>query len=216
MKKNIVFIKNIKSFVDKFLICSFILILVGCSKNNESNKKDTKPPVLSESITDTSLTEEFLVFGYQLSPGRFNPAYEIITSTRTAKVFSATSGVVQSVRFNGGVDESQNDYEIFIKTKGNSIYLILHDHVRNVVVGVGDIVSPGTILGDIGWRGVAQGRTELQINNEDTDRALCPESLGTANFNLSFETARTLNNTTYPSGNPKHFDSVCLSETVVP
>lgn len=199
-------------FLICFVVSSLAITISGCS----SKKKDKTPPVLSESFVDASLTEEFLVFGYELTPGRFNPAYEIVTSTRSAQVFSATSGKVTSVRYNGGSDIGQDDYEIFVQPSENSIYTIIYDHVRNVAVSKGSSLTPGTVLGDVGWVGVDQGRVELQINNEDSERALCPEDLGTPDFNLAFEGALALNNSSFTPGDPEYFSSVCLQETVIP
>jgi murein DD-endopeptidase MepM/ murein hydrolase activator NlpD len=190
------------------------LNFISCSK-----KKDTSPPSLSYPFVDQNLTVQFLVFGYDLNPGQKNPAYEIVVSNRNTNVTSATSGTVTRISFNGGglMDESQNDFEVFIEHKKNSIYTLIYDHVRNLEVEVGDSVVPGTILGDVGWSsggGGTHGRTELQINKKDI--SVCPKTLGTTEFNAAFETALALNNVTYPIGLERHFEDVCLADTVTP
>ncbi|MCO5113278.1 MAG: M23 family metallopeptidase [Bdellovibrionaceae bacterium] len=204
---------NLKvSLIKSLFLC---LAVAGCNNKKDKTTKDHSPPELLAPFVDTDLTEEFLAFGYELMSTQLSPAYEIIVSGTTAQVFSASNGVVTRVEFNGG-GPGQNDYEIFVRPKKNSVYLLIYDHVDNVAVNVGDTVVPGTILGTVGDYGGGQGRIELQINNDSTDLAECPEDFGNTAFNDSIDMARHLNNAGYTVGDPRYFESACLVPTVQP
>jgi hypothetical protein len=144
-------------------------------------------------------------FGADLGGGDLSPAFEYIT-VPDAPVRAATEGVVVAVEFQPG----PNDYEIRIAQ--GSRWLVVYDHVLNVVVSVGNVVDPGDALGTAGtWSGTA-GRTELQVNDQDANVSLCPTDFGTEEFVDLHEALRAAVDASAFGPLP----SLCLVESVVP
>lgn len=172
---------------------------------------DTVAPVLSVPIVELGQLTDFLPFGALLDSGRANPAYELYTGVENVAVRAVSPGVVVQVTQNVA---PQTDYEIHLRPSSASIYLLVYDHVAVPQVTVGQTVTAGQVLGQIGPfndRGRNRiGRVELQINRGSGAAAVavCPKDLGTAEFNALHDAALALFST--------RGTSVCLSGTVVP
>ncbi len=156
------------------------------------------PPV------NTALATSFIPFGATLGPGRENPAYEIVTSDTAAPVLSPTAGTIGWVRLNPNFP----DYELQIIPEKGKAFRIYIDHLYDVRVAEGATVGAGDTLGRVG----AGARTELQINNEGTGKAVCPRTYGTAAFNTAMDTAMARTNRM----RVEPYAGVCLKEEVVP
>jgi hypothetical protein len=175
-----------------------LIIFAACKKE----KEDTTPPVLSIPFVNTSLTERFIPFGETLSPTSINPAFEIILTDSNQQVVASCAGKINWIRLN----DNRPDYEMEIVTSANSVYRIYYDHIENPVVSEGETIAAGDVLGTIG----VGGRTELQINDTRSNKAICPAGFGTTAFITAFNTARTISNLNYSTT----YTSVCLTETV--
>jgi hypothetical protein len=66
------------------------------------------------------------------------------------------------------------DYEIEAKSVVNPFWAVCYDHVTNPRVGLGDIVSSGTVLGNPQPLYGDLGRFEISIGNNLTGLAYCP------------------------------------------
>ena len=193
------------------------LLLMSCGREDEV---DNTPPVLSVPFIDVTKTVRFLAFGEPLREDVYNCTYEIHVNSNDAKVYSVSAGVIDRIASNATGkkpgDASQDDFEISVRPYKNSIYAIIYDHVRNLParIAVGAKLAPGDELGTVGFRGVSEGRIELQINkNFDSSHAiaLAPQQFGTPVFNDAMEQARLLS--FEACGTPS---AVCLMDTVIP
>ena len=77
-----------------------------------------------------------------------------------------------------------------------------------LVVAVGQTITPGTVLGRVGLWSADHGRVELQINRGNA--SIYPRDLGTPGFNAAHEAAFA------GLDRDPSWTSVCLAETVVP
>ena len=154
----------VKPFVMKKALL-VLIIFAACKKE----KEDTTPPVLSVPFVNTALTNRFIPFGETLGPTSINPAFEIILTDSSQQVVASCAGKINWIRLN----DNSPDYEMEIVTSGNSVYRIYYDHIENPVVTEGETIAAGDILGTIG----VGGRTELQINDTRTNKAICPTGL---------------------------------------
>ncbi len=203
-----------------------VLLLAGCGDGEKISQplESCTPPSLSVTIVDLSGPYDGVAkrqgdalcdvpcaipFGEVLSPGQLNVAYEIIT-TPTAQVRASTAGIVEVVETNPA---PQTDSEIRIRVEPGSPWQVIYDHVNFVTVGMGDSVAPGTVLGTAGDWDQNHGRVELQINDDSVRLSVCPEPLGTVEFNdahLDWLAAHNL------VTGATVYGTVCLTDTVVP
>lgn len=169
-----------------------------------SSQLNTTAPAFSVEFVPTSQAVAFYTFGTRLPSGNENPTFEIETVDQTAPVFAAADGVVINItNSSNGIDKT-----VFIFPAVNSLYDISYDHVMNVSVAVGQRITAGQQIGTVGVLNNGRGRTELQINKNDTTPVLahCPLNWGTATFNAAFNNlAQRLNGT-----------SACVAATVRP
>jgi hypothetical protein len=88
----------------------------------------------------------FYEFGSPKSGGGTNPefAYNLDPD---ADIYAVSAGTIQTVNYQA----STSDYEIYIVPTANTDYMINTDHVRNITVSVGDIVTAGQVLGKVGY-----------------------------------------------------------------
>lgn len=143
-------------------------------------------PVFSVPMIDLSKVTEVNPFGSLNFAGMPHPTLELRTEDRTLDVSAVTAGTVVNRFFN----PNEGDFEMHTRAAG-SPYLVIYDHIRDPLVDVGSIVSPGTILGKIGFRGSTQGRVEIQVNREPGSPVLafCPTFFGTPEFRRAHEEA---------------------------
>lgn len=115
-----------------------------------------------------------LVFGFDfMIDGKpLSPTYEFYVKP-DANVMAPVGGTIQNLN----LSQNGEDYSFFIEVDGSSTYTVIIDHVQAPTVSNGDVVSAGDILGKAGLWTPEQGRTELQINADETDHAVCPFSL---------------------------------------
>ncbi|MBO6879445.1 M23 family metallopeptidase [Winogradskyella sp.] len=162
---------------------SLLGIFTSCSDDNSGGNVSSalqKSPVnIGETYnTTTNLignVNMFIGFGQTIDVGlpteHISPAFEYITNIDT-EVRSTSHGTISSINY----QEESEDYELHIILKENSAYLIIYDHVKNLEVEQGDIISSGDILGVVGNWSDTLGRTELQINLGN--KHICPIQLG--------------------------------------
>ncbi|MFN2385108.1 MAG: PKD domain-containing protein [Thermoanaerobaculia bacterium] len=143
-------------------------------------------PVFSVPMIDLSKVTEVNPFGAVSLGGQLHPALELRTEDRTLDVSAVTAGTVVNRFFN----PNEGDFEMHTRAAG-SPYLVIYDHIRDPLVDIGSIVSPGTLLGKIGYRGSTQGRVEIQVNREPGSPVLafCPTFFGTPEFRRAHEEA---------------------------
>ena len=186
------------------------LAACGGSSTSPSGTNST-PPVLSVPVIDLSLLTDFLPFGTPLGGTQLSPTYELYTDLTTVTVQAATPGIVEAIMANPA---PQTDLEIHIRPTKDSPYLVIYDHVLSPQVSVGQSVTAGQTLGQIGPFSDPgrhrNGRIELQINRgSGTDTvAICPRNFGTAAFNAAHDAAFALF--------PGQGISICLADTVRP
>lgn len=172
---------------------------------------ESAAPVLSIPVVDLALITDFLPFGALLDSGQTSPAYELYTSVDTATVRAASAGVIVNITPNAA---PQTDVEIQLRPSTASTYLLIYDHVVGPQVAVGQTITAGQTLGQIGPfndRGRNRnGRVELQVNRGAGAAAVavCPRDFGTADFNAAHDAAL--------ARFPNRGGSVCLAATVRP
>ena len=175
------------------------------STSQTTSKTDEAQPVLSVPNVATDQAVTFFVFGALLPSNLQNPTYEIETADVTPIVSASAAGKVVAIYpSSNGIDKT-----IVTKPSDASIWSIIYDHVSNPRVSVGQTIAPGTALGTVGVLTYnSRGRTELQINRDQTPKlAYCPQTFGTAAFNLAYTTAAQRIN---GSG------TVCTAATITP
>lgn len=200
----------------------------GGSEDGEDPPPDDPPPVFSVAPVDITYqpgtgrygvvdpnSPMMLPFGAILETGVLSPAIEYFTILN-ANVRASSEGIVVSARPNPG---SRTDFEIHVKPFAQSRYLIVYDHIKNLVISEGDRVAAGTVLGQIGDWDHDTGRIELQINvNQDGSGELsyCPTNFGTAAFNSQNEALLRAANAVRVDSGRDPWPAVCLVETVAP
>jgi hypothetical protein len=76
------------------------------------------------------------------------------------------------------VSQSEHgDYGIHLRTHASSCYLIVLDHIENLIVAEEDTVSAGQVLGTPGLWSTYAGQFETQVNDERNDAYICPVDL---------------------------------------
>lgn len=162
------------------------------------------PPALTAAFVPADSAVAFYVFGATLPSGVRNPTWEIETADQTAPVFAAMTGRVMAI-----TNTSQGDQAITLQTADNSIFVLVHDHVTNVLVSVGQTVPAGTRIGTVGRLNNGRGRTELQLNRREPapEVAVCLRTYYSTAVNDVFQAASLRLNGS---------SNTCLADTVVP
>jgi hypothetical protein len=193
-------------------VLTLSLTLAGCdSPVGPDDPDDDDPPggalLLTEPIVNLNLVERFIPFGAELpgSGGTKNPAYEFVVTGAQSDVVAAAAGRVTRIDPN-----AQGDVELHVEVTGTD-YLVIYDHVTNVAVVVGQNVTPGQRLGDVGVWTISHGRVELQINRDND--AVCPRDIATTSFNTAHDAALA---NADPALQSPAWTSVCLATTVQP
>lgn len=148
-----------------------------------------------------------------------SPSYDYKVAAGST-VFAATAGTVTRVEAETN-PLYPDEFEIETRATTTTAYVVIYDHVKNLRVGRGDTVTPGTVLGTAGIQTSDRntfGRVELQINRildrtNMRSESLCPRTFGTAAFNQLNDAARAAHNDANPAF---AHASVCLADTVQP
>jgi hypothetical protein len=115
-----------------------------------------------------------LVFGFdfQIEGKPLSPTYEFYVKP-DAQVRAPVTGTLTRL------DLSQNgeDYSLQFSVPGADDFFVMVDHVQNPTLEVGESVNAGDILGIAGVWSELQGRSEIQINNDFDETAVCPFDL---------------------------------------
>lgn len=169
-----------------------------------SNPTTASPPSLTAAFVAPDSAVAFYVFGATLPSGVLNPTWEIETASPSVPVLAAMSGRVVSV-----TPTSQGDLTVILTAPSDDTYALVHDHVTDVRVTVGQMVTAGMQIGVVGRLNNGRGRTELQLNRRRPEPtvAVCPRTVYTTGINEQFQAAAQRLN-----GN----STTCLSDTVVP
>lgn len=168
------------------------------------NTQDSTPPSMTAAFVNPEQAVAFYVFGVPLPSGVQNPTWEIETATQDVPVLAVMSGRVMAI-----TNTSQGDQAVTVQTSDSSIYVLVHDHVLDVRVSVGQTVTAGQQLGIVGRLNNGRGRTELQLNRRipAPEVAVCLRTFFSSAVNTAFEAAsQRLNGST----------NTCLAQTVVP
>jgi len=197
---------------------ALVVVMVGCGGGGSSPTSpgtapsggttpptsDTTVPQLTAAFVSPEAAVAFYVFGATLPSSILNPTWEIETADQTTPVLAAMSGRVMAI-----MATAQGDQAITLQTSGESIYVLVHDHVNDVRVTVGQTVTAGQQLGIVGRLNNGRGRTELQLNRRlpAPEVAMCLRTFFSAGVNTAFEAASLrLNGST----------NTCLAQTVNP
>jgi hypothetical protein len=169
-----------------------LLLLFSCSKEEIPAEEfwdfgdfDETPPVLTHVPTDLETIWAVIPFGAFL-PAVLNPTFEYYSDNPQANVYAACNGIVTKITLNSHF----NDYSITIKTKLNSSWSIIYDHVLSPLITINASVQAGSILGKIG----TGNRVELQVNRaifRESEISVCPLSLSNGQFASAHEDLRT-------------------------
>ena len=178
-----------------YLISSFVVISCGTVEDSTilANCDDSKPVIKNLLIdfnswngsdpgeagdfilNSNNLSEKYIyAFGEYLSPSKRIPNIEFRPKV-TSLVRSPVKGRIIDIRDNM---EEGKGHELFIRTKSNSCYLILIDHVRNLTVSKNQDIEAGDPLGEPGLYSETFniGQVELQVNNDKRGSYDCPMS----------------------------------------
>jgi hypothetical protein len=98
-------------------------------------------------------------------------------------VISPLNGTVASIRF----QDETNDYEIHLMSSPTSPFLVVVDHLTDLLVSEGDAVAAGQSLGKVGPFSLTLGRTELQVVNFIEEINYCPFELFDPDLALAFQ-----------------------------
>lgn len=125
---------------------------------------------------DSQGMKGFYVFGDPLPGGRTNPNFEFSSVKKDAQVVAVMDGVIVHIQEQN--ENNMTDYEVFLQTSENSIWMIGYDHLINLAVKKGDRVKAGDFLGNPNVQGNGLARFELQVNKEmSTAEHICPTTL---------------------------------------
>lgn len=100
------------------------------------------------------------------------PTFEYRVSP-DAPVVSPIDGAVEAVLF----QPETNDYELHLVSSPTSPFMVIVDHVTDLLVAEGDPVAAGQEVGKVGPFSPSLGRTELQIFNFIEETNYCPFEL---------------------------------------
>jgi len=182
--------------------------------DNESGKAPAGELVLSVPYVDPSKAVKFRVFGATLPSGTTNPNPEIYFQGYDTPVYAAAPGKVLTVEL---TDVGERDYVITILSD-NPDLVVSYDHIDNVLVKAGQVVSAGDQLGtaasefrrdDPRWKPEGLSRAEMMVKDfkKKPSTALCHTQFETSEVSAAFaDAAKRLNGA----------DTVCLAETVQP
>lgn len=148
----------------------------------------------------------FGVFGKSVSGSRVSPSYDYKVAA-SATVRAVAAGVVTRLEAETN-PLYPGEFEVETRSVAGGTYQVIYDHVRNVAVAMGSVVTPGMPLGIAGIHtsnAATWGRVELQINRitqrspSITTVAVCPRAFGTAAFNAEQEKALAAHNVANPA-----------------
>ncbi len=181
------------------------LMLAGCNaaptaSNNQPNSAETttsdvQPVLYNLGGVDLTNDVEFnqysldiasgknvavFLFGQPLpahpgEPVRINPNIEFGGLKEPIELVAAIDGIVTFIKDQPDTD----DYEVFLQTDENSEWIIGYDHVTDLQVARGQLVSVGDVLGKAAQENNGYYRYELQINRESANDTTmyCPTDL---------------------------------------
>lgn len=104
----------------------------------------------------------FYLFGDSLSGGRRNPNFEYSSLQEGTRVVSAIDGIVVFIR----EQPETNDFEVFLQPKEGSAWTVAYDHLTQLQVQRGAVITAGTVLGQPARQNNGLLRFELQINQD--------------------------------------------------
>ncbi len=91
-----------------------------------------------------------------------NPNFEFAGLDKPITLISAIDGIVAFIQ----QQPETKDYEVFLQTKENSVWVIGYDHVTDVQVTKGQTIKVGDVIGKAAVQNNGVYRYELQINKE--------------------------------------------------
>ncbi len=147
----------------------------------------------------------FQAYGTSLRGGSMSSSYNYKVAAGTV-VLAATAGVLDAIEAESN-PLYPGEFEIRTRPTATSKYTVLYDHVRNpTVTAPGAAITPGMALGIAGIHTsdpARWGRVELQVNLDGASRAdthtLCPEPLGSPDFNAAHRAALAADAASFPA-----------------
>jgi hypothetical protein len=167
-----------------------VLILASCQKEPQPPRlpADSSIPTLSWAIASFATVTRFYAFGDPKLGNPANGGYQMLLTDTTTAIFTACTGIVQSITPDGNGGNS-----VLIKYKNNSIYSFLYTGIGRVQVHVNDSLQNSALIGTIARNGI-MGFSLIKNGHE----AICPSLLGAESFNNSIITAMNQNNAITP------------------
>ena len=216
-----------RRFALSFVLLALSMVIIACS-DDETNPETAVPPVFSSTPVhmdgpydpadstygDIKMVSPVLLpFGTAINQYQLSPAIEYYT-VPDAPVLAVTTGIVESILANP-IDEA--DYEVWVRCRPGSDYIVIYDHVLNPTAYVLEnvLVEPGDTIGLAGNWSSTMRRTGLQINNDvgDEATAYCPLNFGDSLF---LDAHQKLLDEYNLRGFTPHYNSLCITGTVIP
>jgi len=130
-------------------------------------------------------------------------------------VRAVTPGFVINVESKANEPGSNPDeFHVDTATAANSAYRVEYDHVKNIVVQIGDSVDVGDLLGSVGVYDATGGIVEVGINwhkGAPESEAKCPRDYATADVQQAFDAAVVAHNAAFPN---HQLSAVCYASQV--
>lgn len=156
-----------------------LLMTLQCRKDEpRPSVSPEDPPMISLAVTDLGLVNSIKPYGEEIEKYVRRSSLRYLSGNSLAPVISVSSGLVDSVVFND--DANFSDYRIRVRVTKNSQWYIVYNHVAEVKVKKGDIISSGKILGRVGTGDLVDlqvSRVISDINGERYEATVCPSGL---------------------------------------
>jgi hypothetical protein len=182
---------------------TFLLLVNSCKKESPypTLPANQSVPTLSWAIASFASVTRFYPFGDTSLGNPANTGYQMILSDTTTAIFSACTGIVQSITPTG-----KGMYSVTVKYKSNSPYTFIYSGLGHVNVHVNDSLQNSALLGTIAHNGIMGFSL---VKNGHT--AICPSLMAADGFNNSINTAMSLSNYKTPEDS---IMSPCLVDSI--
>jgi len=101
------------------------------------------------------------------------------------KVLASCEAVVVNILLNENTEPLLVDYEIHLQPIGNSDWLIVLDHVKDIIVQKNQLVKAGQQIATVCYNAYV----ELQVNNNKEGKTYCPIMVGSDYFKQAHQQA---------------------------
>jgi hypothetical protein len=164
------------------ILTGFTIVLLATLQCNKDESpfviSPEDPPMITLTVTDLGLVNSIKPYGEEIERYVRRSSLRYLSGNSLAPVISVTSGLVDSVVFNS--DANYSDYRIRIRVSKDSQWYIVYNHVAEVSVKKGDVITNGKILGRVGTGDLVDlqvSRVITDINGERHEATVCPSVL---------------------------------------